>query len=283
MSRSGRSSPISATCGRNRDRLSRASYAGFAALFAASVGLLAPAAARTLEAVQSRGAITLCAHANALPFSSRNGSQAGFQIELGRALAGQLGVELAVAWVVSPNQYRTADCDIILDTIINPDVQEQTRVRVSKPYHRTGVALAVPGGAAGIDSFADLGTGRRVGVQVGSLAQMLLSQRGVQTVPFGFEDEIMDELSTGALAGAAVSPAAIGYFNRMNPGKAVRLVHAYEREPALSWNVGVGMRGSDNLLRQRIDEAIDRLLADGTIRTIYARYGIEHRPPIGAP
>jgi polar amino acid transport system substrate-binding protein len=246
MSRSGRSSPISATCGRNRDRLSRASYAGFAALFAASVGLLAPAAARTLEAVQSRGAITLCAHANALPFSSRNGSQAGFQIELGRALAGQLGVELAVAWVVSPNQYRTADCDIILDTIINPDVQEQTRVRVSKPYHRTGVALAVPGGAAGIDSFAD-------------------------------------ELSTGALAGAAVSPAAIGYFNRMNPGKAVRLVHAYEREPALSWNVGVGMRGSDNLLRQRIDEAIDRLLADGTIRTIYARYGIEHRPPIGAP
>ena len=43
------------------------------------------------------------------------------------------------------------------------------------------------------------------------------------------------------------------------------------------------MRASDQPLRQRIDEAVDKLLADGTIRTIYARYGIEHRPPGGAP
>ena len=39
------------------------------------------------------------------------------------------------------------------------------------------------------------------------------------------------------------------------------------------------MRGSDAPLRQKIDAAIERLLADGTIRDIYARYGIEHRPP----
>jgi polar amino acid transport system substrate-binding protein len=39
------------------------------------------------------------------------------------------------------------------------------------------------------------------------------------------------------------------------------------------------MRGADSPLRQKIDMAIDRMLADGTIREIYARYGVEHRPP----
>src|SRR5438309_770944 len=127
----------------------------------------APAAARTLEAVRSRGAITLCAHANALPFASRQDSPPGFQIEIARALA------------------------------------------------------------------------------------------------------------PGTLAGAAVTPATVGYFNMTHPAAKVRLVHAYENEPLLSWNIAVGMRGSDAALRQAIDTAIGRLLADGTIRDIYARYGIE--------
>src|SRR5437763_92443 len=40
-----------------------------------------------------------------------------------------------------------------------------------------------------------------------------------------------------------------------------------------------GTRGSDAALRQKIDLRLARLLADGTIRDIYARYGVEHRAP----
>ncbi len=250
-------------------------------LAAATAAAVSPSgvSARSLEAIQSRGTITLCAHANALPFASRKNNPPGFQIELGRALAKQIGVELGVAWVVAPAQYRAADCDIVFDTIVDPDVQEQTRLRVSRPYHRSGVALAVPASANGIRSFRDIAAGQRVGVQVGSVAHMILDQRGVATVPYGFEDEIIEELSAGSLAGAAVSPATIGYFNLTNPTRAVRLLHAYEDEPSLAWDVAVGMRGADAALRQRIDAALDQMLADGTIRDIYARYGIEHRAP----
>jgi polar amino acid transport system substrate-binding protein len=137
----------------------------------------------------------------------------------------------------------------------------------------------VPASASGIRSFRDIAAGQRVGVQVGSVAQMLLDQRGVATVPYGFEDEIIEELSAGSLAGAAVSPATIGYFNLTNPTRAVRLLYAYEDEPSLAWDVAVGMRGADAALRQQIDAALDQMLADGTVRDIYARYGIEHRAP----
>jgi polar amino acid transport system substrate-binding protein len=203
------------------------------------------AAGRTLEAIQSRGALAVCAHANALPFASRKDNPPGFQIDR--------------------------------------QVQADSPVKVSKPYQRSGVGLALPAGSDSAKSFGDFAKGKRVGVQVGSLAQMVLSQRGLQTTPFGFEDEMIEAVAAGALDGAAVTPATVGYFNMTHPDGKVRLVHAYEQEPLLSWNIAVGMRGSDAPLRQKIDAAVEKLLADGTFRDIYARYGVEHRAPTGSP
>jgi len=240
---------------------------------------LAPASARTLEAIKSRGAISVCAHANALPFASRADKPPGIQIEIARAIAKELGVGLEVAWVTVLYQRSAVNCDIVLDTIVDKEVQADSPVKVSRPYHRSGIALALPAGADGIKSFADVGQGKRVGVQVGSLAQMILSQRGLSTSPFGFEDEMIEAVAAGALDGAAVTPASVGYFNLTHPDRKVRLVYADEHEPYLSWNIAVGMRGSDVPLRAKIDAAVERLLADGTIRNIYARYGIEHRMP----
>jgi polar amino acid transport system substrate-binding protein len=94
---------------------------------------------------------------------------------------------------------------------------------------------------------------------------------------------MIEAVAAGALDGAAVTPATVGYFNLTHPDGKVRLVHAYEQEPLLSWNIAVGMRGSDAALRQKIDAAVEKLLGDGTFRDIYARYGIEHRAPTGAP
>ena len=240
-------------------------------------------AGRTLEAIQSRGAIAVCAHANALPFASRKDDPPGFQIEIARALARELGVALEVAWVTILYQRSTVNCDIVLDAVVDRQVQADSPVKVSKPYQRSGVGLALPAGAGGTKSFGDFDKGKRVGVQVGSLAQMVLSQRGLQTTPFGFEDEMIEAVAAGTLDGAAVTPAAVGYFNMTHPNAGVRLVHAYEQEPLLSWNVAVGMRGSDAALRQKIDAAIEKLLADGTIRDIYTRYGVEHRAPAPSP
>ncbi len=253
---------------------------GGLALFAIAALVAAPpAATRSLSAIETRGVISLCAHPDALPFASRKDDVPGFQVELARALAQRLGVSLDVGWVVSRIQFRAAECDIVLDTIIDKEVQAEGRIRVSRPYHRSGVALALPVGAQGTTSFRDLDKSKRIGVQRGSLAQMILSQRGHETTPFHYEGEMIAALAEGSIDAAAVSPASAGYYNFRHPGQAFRIVHAYEQEPDLSWNVAVGMRGADAPLIQKIDAALEQMLADGTIRDIYARYGIEHRPP----
>ena len=110
---------------------------------------------------------------------------------------------------------------------------------------------------------------------------MLLGQRGVRLSAFGFEDDMVEAVARGEVDAAAVSPATVGYFNLRHPEARLRFVHAYEAEPELRWNLAVGLRRADAPLREAIDGAIDRLVADGTVGKIYARYGIEYRPPLG--
>jgi polar amino acid transport system substrate-binding protein len=236
------------------------------------------AGARSLAAIRDRGVLSLCAHANALPFASKTQDPPGFQIELARALADALGVALQVEWVTSGMQFRVADCDIVLDTIAVPEVQAERRLELSKPYQRSGVGLAMRPTTAGIGKFEDL-AGRRVAVRYRSFAAMLLERRGARIESFGFEEEMMEAVARGEVEAAAVSPASAGYFNLRHPQAPLRFVHAYDAEPELRWNLAVGLRRADTPLREAIDRAIDRLVADGTVSRIYARYGIEHRPP----
>jgi polar amino acid transport system substrate-binding protein len=275
-----RSTPSSPTYGLSNNAWHgrKGSLLAAAAIFAAVVLAAASVAARPLASIEARGVIRVCAHPNALPFASRESKPPGFQIEIARALARELGVSLDVAWVISPTQYRAAECDIVMDAIVNEEAQADRRIRVSKPYYRSGVALALRSKTEGVRSFNDVAD-KRIGVMVGSVAQMVLEQRGIRTSPFGFEDEMMEALSQGIIDGAAVSAATVGYFNKTHPGRAMMLIHAYELEPSLSWDVAVGMRGSDDELIRRVDIAIGALLSAGTIRDIYAQYGIDYRPP----
>ena len=82
-----------------------------------------------------------------------------------------------------------------------------------------------------------------------------------------------------ALDGAVVSQSAAGYFNVTHPGQALRTVAIDRLTPAFSWNVAVGMMKPDDNLRAAINDALDRLTADGTIKRIYAKYGIDLKPP----
>jgi polar amino acid transport system substrate-binding protein len=239
---------------------------------------VAGAAARSLEAISQRGSLALCAHPNALPFASKKGNPPGFQVELGQALAERLGVSLLQHWVINSFQYRRADCDIVLDAIANKAALGEIGLRMSRPYYRSGVALAVRRDS-NVSSLAGLGPGRRVGVQVGSLAAMTLEKQSIEVSPYVFEDEMMAALARGEIEAAAVTPTAIGWYNMQHPDVPVRRIAAFEDDPELNWNVAVGMMRPDDKLTQRVDAVLEGLLADGTIARIYARYGIELRPP----
>src|SRR5215470_6535899 len=195
----------------------------------AAIALAPPAQARSLDAIRSSGSLGLCAHPNSLPFASKAGNPPGFQVELGQALARELGVALRLDWIITQYQMRSAGCDFVLDVIADPEAQGETNLKISKPYYRTGVALAVPS-TSKLTSFKSLGEHTKVGVQVGSIAAMVIGQRHVPTSTFGFEVDSLEALANNEIDAAAVTPTVGGYFILTHPDKAVRILGRDESE-----------------------------------------------------
>jgi polar amino acid transport system substrate-binding protein len=237
-----------------------------------------PAQARTLDEVKARGRLSMCAHPDALPFASEKGDPPGFQVEIGRAIAERLGVSLEVLWIKPRYRANLVNCDMLLDNVSNPAASEG-RVLLSHPYHRTGIALGLNAQSPQVAGFYDFSAGQKVGVMVGSVAQTLLGRRGITTSPYAFEEDMLADLAKGDLVGAAVSPGRLAWYIHNNPGAGLRMVHAYESEPQLAWSVSLGLRKSDQAMLDQVNQALDGLLADGTIAGIYRKYGLEHRAP----
>jgi polar amino acid transport system substrate-binding protein len=237
-----------------------------------------PVAARTLAEVQAQGVISLCANPDSLPHSSNRPDTPGFQIEIGRALAKALGLPLQVDWIVARMRASLLDCDMLLDVIAVPEAQ-RTPIKLSHAYQKSGVALALRPGSDTAQGFQDIAPDQRVGVMVSSLASKLLEQRGLRTVPYAFENDMIIDLAKGELDACAVSPASIAYYIHTHPGTDLRYVHAYDAEPELRWNLAVGLRRSDDALLDAVNSALDKLVRDGTLARIYAHYGVEYRQP----
>jgi polar amino acid transport system substrate-binding protein len=235
--------------------------------------------ARPLSSIKERGRLLVCANPNALPFAAKNGERHGVQLELAKALADQLGVALEVGWVVFPNQIFAVDCDVVLDSIVDAEAQGERHVKLSRPYQQSGVALAFRPGLAPVASYTELKPGVRIGTMVSSVARVYLGRRDIATIPFTFEDEMMDALGKGEIDAAVVSPATIGFYNLTHAEAPVQATMAFASVPELNWTVAVGMRKADDALVDSVNAALNKLLADGTVRRIYASYGIEQHVP----
>jgi len=253
----------------------RAMVATCAALLFAVAG---HAAARTLAEVKSLGVITMCANKDALPYASNKPETPGFQIEIGRAIAEGLGVPLSIEWILPRRRANVVNCDMLLDNINDAEVNEG-RMRLSRPYQKSGLALGLRQDAENIGDFSELQKGQKVGVMVNSYAAMVLGKAGKTFSPYAFQSDMVEDLQKGELYGAAVSAATMSYFLLQHPDSGLKLVHAFDSVPQLTWEVAVGLRKSDAALVDAVNVILEKLIADGTLTRIYAKYGIEHRIP----
>ncbi len=240
--------------------------------------LFSAAEARTLAEVKSRGAISMCANRDALPYASNKPDEPGFQIEIGRAIAAGLGVPLNIEWILPRRRANVVNCDMMLDSINDPNAYEG-RLLLSRPYQKSGVALGLGRNAEPISDFKELKKDQKIGAMVSSVANMVLIKAGKTTSPYAFQTDLVEDLAKGELYGAAVSMATMSYYIRQHPESGLRLVNAFDSEPQLTWEVSVGLRKSDQALVDAVNEVLDRMLADGSLTGIYARYGVEHRRP----
>ena len=264
-------------CSMNLCRM-RAGYAMACVCAAFLLAVAENAGARTLAEVKSLGAISMCANRDALPYASNKPETPGFQIEIGRAIAEGLGVPLNIEWIFPRRRANVVNCDMLLDNINDPEVNEG-RMRLSRPYQKSGLALGLHRDAEDISDFRELKKGQKIGVMISSFASMVLGKAGKTTSPYAFQSDMVEDLQKGELYGAAVSTATMSYYILQHPNSGLRLVNAFDGEPQLTWQVAVGLRKSDAALVDAVNEILEKLIEDGTLTRIYAKYGVEHRLP----
>lgn len=242
----------------------------------AAFAVAGDAGARTLAEVKALGTITMCANADALPYSSKNPDQPGFQIEIGRAVAEGLGLSLNTEWILGRRRANVVNCDMMLD-VVNDAAVHEGKFKLTRPYQRSGVALGLGKGATPVDSYKDLQKGQKIGVMVGSFASMVLGKADKTISPYAFQTDMLDELAKGDLYGAAASSASMSYYIFQHPDSGITLVHGFDAEPDLTWQVAIGLRKADQAIIDAVNAVLEKMLADGTLKGIYAKYGIEQR------
>jgi len=246
----------------------------------ALVSTIASADAAPLESVRERGMFGICAHPDALPYSSQDRTTPGFQIEIAEAIAKQLGVRLHVDWIVFTRHARRIDCDASIGSIVKADSDgggPRRGPRLTKPYVTSGYVLVVPAKSPSIERLED--AKGKIAVEHTSWPHYVLDQRKIPLRSYGSAFDVLDAVAKGEAAAGLVSDAYAGWYLKLQPGT-VKISETYVPERDFRWNVAVALRNADTPLVDAVNRALDTLIADQTIPKIFARYGINYRPPM---
>jgi polar amino acid transport system substrate-binding protein len=123
-------------------------------------------------------------------------------------------------------------------------------------------------------SFADL-KGETVGAQVGTVYVEPLKKTGLfadvkiyDTIP-----DILRDVNTGRLKAGFADYPILAYNLQQGLFPEVRLVKSYKA--TILGSIGIGVRKSDGDLLKKVDAALAKLKADGSLKQILAKWGLE--------
>ena len=224
-----------------------------------------------LDQIKTAGALRIGTEGTYAPFTfhDASGELVGFDVEIGRAVAEQLGVKAEFvegAWDgliagVDANRY-----DVVINQVGITD-ERKAKYDFSEPYIASKAALVVRGDNTDITSFETL-SGKKAAQTITSNFGKLAEQFGAEIVPTdGFDQSIA--LVTQGRADATINDSLSFFdFKKQQPDANVKIV-ATQADADFS---GVLLAKGKPELVAAINEALEAIKADGTYATISQKY-----------
>lgn len=199
----------------------------------------------------------------------------GFEVDLARAIARELGAEakqLQNAWDSLIPALDRGDFDIALNGI-EITLDRSKKVLFSQPYYVYTEQLVVRKDEAGIKDVKYL-KGKKVGTLSGTVAQNILETLGgIDVKIYSGQVEPYEDLALGRLDAVLLDLPIAAYYAKPNPKL------KYAGPPVGEGFYGIAMRKGDRELRVAIDAIIEKLLRTGELKRIYEKWGLwnEHQ------
>ena len=248
-----------------------------AALLALMLLLSAAALAEdtSVENIQSKGTFILGLDDSFPPmgFRDENNDIAGFDIDVARVVDQKLGVEFVaqpIAWDSKELELASGNIDCIWNGLSITD-ERQASMAMTFPYLNNQMIFYAKEGS-GIASLEDL-AGKVVAVQNGSYAEELLEDDADLTATFadvlGYDDYLtaLMDLQAGG-CDAVLVDQVVGEYKIAGMG-ATDLVAAVVLADD---NYGVAFRKEDVALKDKVEEILKEMKADGSLAAISEKW-----------
>ncbi len=238
----------------------------------------------SLADIKGRGWMKVCAHPDALPFSSQDHAQPGFQLEIADVIAKSLGVKVIPEWIVYSRHARRAECDAVIGAVVPLTAEDRPAgsgrggAMLTKAYAGSGYVLLVPKADIAVHRVEDV-KGGKIGVEYTSWPHYQLETHGIGVSAYRDQTEIIEAVAKGEVAAGMVTDPYLGWFMKEHPGTAVKVADGYVRDPDLQWNIAVRLINADPPLRDAVNQVLDRMVEERTLQGILAKYGLTYQPP----
>lgn len=209
-------------------------------------------------------------------YMADDGTYTGFDIEMAQAVCKELGWEIElipIDWDAKDAELNSGAIDCIWSGFTINGREDDYAWSI--PYVDNSQVILTKGDS-GIAAPADL-AGKKVGVQIGTSALELLSEGGDcadlaatfgELLTFNSYNTAFVELEAGSVDAVAIDIGVAKYqVASRGEGEYVILDEAIATE-----EYGVGFRVADTDLRDQVQEAILKLVADGTYAELAEKY-----------
>jgi ABC-type amino acid transport substrate-binding protein len=245
-----------------------------AVLAAAGLALAAtlPAHAASLEEVKRRGELRVAVDpAAGQPYVTKVGEgYAGFEAELARSLATQLGVNVVfvpTAWPKLLDAVREDQADVALNAL---EITAQPGVRFTRPYYTASQSILVKKADTAIYGLKDL-PGRTVATTAGSVAAAVLANMPKPPKVKAFPDTAapFNALAAGQAEAVLLESAMVRWQAKQKPAQ-FRVTGL----PLLPRPYGAATRAEDATLVEALNGALGTLRGKGELKALLTRYGL---------
>lgn len=204
------------------------------------------------------------------PFESvQDGQFTGFDVDLGRALAEELGGQAEFTNTSFDGVFPAllgGKFDLVISAVTITDERRQ-RLAFSQPYYTAGQVVAVRKGETRVRRIEDL-DGRTAGIQLNTTAALVLKKHpGVTVRQYPTIDLALLDLTNGNLDAVVGDAPTLRYY----------IAHGFDRlttvGPLLSEeHYGIAMDPARKALHAEVDAALSRLKANGRFAALEEKY-----------
>lgn len=248
-----------------------------AALSTLSLTHAALAQQATMERIKRLGTILVCADPDRLPYSSEKLNPAGFDLDVSQEIAKELGVKLGYTWHSTHRgkkivrQMVDGTCDFFPGFPLESSFEEDNfRVVLSKPYYSSGFATLTRSDAP--ETILQDSKAKGVGVQMGTLPDFRLFERGYERKLFRNTKDMIDAVKHKEIDAAVVTASEGGWEVKSGGDASLKVLANTEKD--FVFPMAIATRKDDKELREAINTAIDKMKADGRLEAIFTKYGM---------